>query len=514
MTLSAILRPIGHAPVYNHRLRLGAHSGATSGHEISDYTTPALLKKIHALHTQISPTTITHADTVTRALDQLFNDIYCLQTNSQGSSNSLNLNQLSAIRDLYNLLKMRRQFKGYHTEFSHWSRPCRYSYNKTDSGQAVISGYRHVPNDKKCTALTSYLKDVLAYENRKIHHVTAHDFTITRVSSDHYIDDTPAIIKDLINAVKATHPHVNKEDAFKPIAPYDKTIPISFFIRRSNINPDNFFDALEHNTHRGHRLPEVRPATAVSVLKNEDGSPITDEEGNPVAIGLLGDAFPFKKKGVICEYSEQGDLIFPNISEMITAQKCDIWSGIIQLFLTNGRINKKRFQQKMEALAKHCHVEGKWMDKYELYIKMINQAKKATGQKPMGSSKKICSGRIFGIPKNKYSDYVKLLQLFGIIPHNEAFMVLDLKQPFRVGINTHSKKSIENSLRLYQNTVASLKRRNYHELAQKITLAIYNNRTGEVKTVHPDDLKRLYALAPDKYTIDHARIHPDEVLAH
>ena len=95
------------------------------------------------------------------------------------------------------------------------------------------------------------------------------------------------------------------------------------------------------------------------------------------------------------------------------------------------------------------------------------------------------------------------------MPRNEAFMIHDLKRPFRIGINTHSQQAIENSLRLYQYTVRYLMDAGYSHVAQSITLAIYNNRTGEVKQVHPAELHRLYWLASTDYSIDHRCIHLD-----
>jgi len=326
---------------------------------------------------------------------------------------------------------------------------------------------------------------------------------------------TPYTIGNLIKDVKDIHPFVRPENEWKTVEGKDKAKFINFFIRRSSEDPTAFIDALDHNTHHKKGvLPEIRPATAVGVLRDESGNQIRNSVGQPVGIGLLGDSFHKKDKAGHIKpgrWSEQGEMIFDNKSKMIAGQKCDIASEKIPLTPTENGVDSEKFKEEMERRGGITHVEGQWMDKKQLHQKLINQGKKAVGLKPLGSSQKKTGGRTPGIPKNRFSDYVSAYLKNQCIPHNEAFMILDLKNPMRIGINTHSKKAVENSLLLYKNTVTALIKKGYPHLAKQVTLAIYNNRTSEVKTVHPNDLHYIYDYAPDIYTIDHDRIHPDEM---
>ena len=476
-----------------------------------------ILKKINELHLQFSSDfLVIKSSSIEESLKYFFNTIYNTQKDQQHTNQRLSDNQLIAVKSLYDLLQELRQFNctcaediftGYVAVFGGWSRNLRYNYCENEKGQTLISGYKYIDNDINCTALTSYLKDVLAYEKLKLE--TQQSYCNNSRINHH----SASKIQNLISITQEIHPKVNHRKSFKCVPKNNSSISISFFIRRCNSMPDSFLESMIYNTYRKDKAPEVRPSTAISVLKGPNGKPIVSNKGNSIAIGLLGDAFPFKKSGHLCDWSEQGEFVFDNTAEMVTAQKCDIWSGPIPLHTYNGVIDRHQFQFDMEkraAVSQETHIEGKWLDKALLYEKMLNQANKALGFKPMGSYHKTGKGRCWGIPKNKYSNYVKLFNQFGVIPHNEAFMIHDLRVPFRIGINTHSKTAFKNSLKLYINTVRFLKQKRYYDLAKKLTLVIYNNQTGEVKHVNPEHLYQLYLLTPDCYTIDHQYIHPEE----
>ena len=112
--------------------------------------------------------------------------------------------------------------------------------------------------------------------------------------------------------------------------------------------------------------------------------------------------------------------------------------------------------------------------------------------------------------KKRYANYTKSLNTYGVIPHNEAFMKFTIEKIEAIGINAHSKKSVMNSLRLYQDCYNWLSKNGYKEKASGLRLVVYNNKTGEVKQVSPQDLDKIYRYAPDEYSIDHSKIHPDE----
>ena len=324
-------------------------------------------------------------------------------------------------------------------------------------------------------------------------------------------DDSP--IRSYLLFIFANHPDTDKNPKWEILPADNPGIHLSYYIRRTDQEQRSvtrFLDALASNSHHDGRTEEVRPATAVGVLKSGKLPVTKRDDGRPVAIGLLGDAFNK------CTWSEKGELIFKNTSRLVTAQKCDIASGEIELVIQPGGIDRTEFKRRMENRDKspdrmNTHIEGKWLDSVEdLYNKMVHQGEKAVGIKPMGSSTKTEGGRIPGVPKNKYSNYRSHYGSFGFIPHNEAFLVFTLENIQAIGINTHSKQSVVNSLALYQSTVEYLKNKNRRDLVGRILLSVYNNRTGEVKQVRKRDIQGIYEHAPAIYSTDHARIHPDE----
>jgi hypothetical protein len=324
----------------------------------------------------------------------------------------------------------------------------------------------------------------------------------------------PAAVKQHITTIRTVHPKVDKQRRWQQIPSANRMTHISHFIRRSNNDPTPFLKSCEDNEHQDGRVKEIRPATAVGILKDDKGIQIRrDSDAQPVGIGLLGDAFhaiSAAGDSIPGNWSEKGEVILKNNTVMLSAQKCDISSGKIQLKPNPGGIDPQQFKNEMARRARPTHIEGKWMDSMmDLYTKLSHQAEKAVKGRRMGSRNKVGNGRRPGKPKNSYSNYKRSYEMYGLVPHNEAFMVPTLDDIQAIGVNTHSKQAVANSYELYVNTINYFKSKGRD--ASQIQLAMYNNRTGEVKTVYPDDLEWIYENAPDQYTIDHSKVHVDEL---
>ena len=504
---------------HDQKLRLSYQVAASDTAEsLHQHDSDTLQSTLTTFISTFNPSnSVLQSSPISAQLDTAFQSIYRMQQ----SNVALSPPQIAAVKALYQTLKNDRHADNSELPIQHdivgkWHRPYRYAYTQSASGDIYVSGLRHIHSPDQATAITSYLKDVLSYDSTRSRHSVSPMVHIKPAdhTGAHQINDTQTshlTLDTLIEFVHTHHPRPTDTQSFQPVLPRDRQMGISFFIRRMSNDPTAFIDSMIHNTESPDEIPEIRPGTAVAQLRDTDGQPITDCTGTPVGIGLLGDVYPFKKGKSLCPWSEQGEFIFDNTTHMITAQKCDIYSGPIPIKMKDHTVDVEAFQTEMEARESRylTHIEGKWLTPSTLYQKMVNQGKKAVGKRPMGSSQKTEGGRKIGVPKNKYSNYVSTFNQFGVVPHNEAFLIHTLSSGFRIGINTHSKQAIRNSLLLYHNTIQYLNQKGYYDLANQITLAIYNNQSGEVLSILPSQLHELYSFAPEIYSSDHACIHPD-----